>query len=116
MDQIVRDLMDVSMQLTRKRQTEKFREQAKGLVEDRILDLLMGPSSTESEGRGGDYFRDMLRQGLLDQQQIQVDLPQGDRSGGDFPIGNETILILWSCLVDTSAGRAAQNRGIRADV
>ena len=79
-DQIVRDLMDVSMTLTRKKQTELLREQAKEFVEDRILDLLIGPSGDDSEGRGRDSFRDMLRQGMLDDQEVEVDVPE---AGGD---------------------------------
>mmetsp|Transcript_30044 Transcript_30044/g.87863 ORF Transcript_30044/g.87863 Transcript_30044/m.87863 type:complete len:394 (-) Transcript_30044:333-1514(-) len=54
-DQIIRDLMDISMTLTKKKQTEKLREEAKGLVEERILDLLTGPSSAggADAGAGG---------------------------------------------------------------
>lgn len=82
-DQIIRDLMDVSMALTRKRQTEKMREDAKKLVEDRILDLLTGPSSGEPEDRSRDSFREMLQDGLLDSHIIEVDVPEssGDKSG-----------------------------------
>merc|ERR1712176_4308 len=73
-DQIIRDLMDVSMALTRKKQTERLREEAKSLVEDRILDLLTGPN--EGGERGRKSFRDMLRQNLLDDQVIEVDVPE----------------------------------------
>ena len=44
-DQIIRDLMDSSMQLTRKLWMEKLREDARQTVEERILDLLTGPSA-----------------------------------------------------------------------
>jgi len=84
-DQIIRDLMDVSMALTRKKQTEKLREQAKNLVEDRILDLLTGPN--EGGNRGRESFRDMLRQNLLDEQLIEVDVPEG----GPGAAGNNTF-------------------------
>lgn len=73
-DQIIRDLMDVSMALTRKKQTEKLREQAKALVEERILDLLTGP---KEGNRGRESFRDMLQQGLLNDQEVDVDVPEG---------------------------------------
>ena len=43
-DQIVRDLMDVSMALTKKRNMERLRGEAKTVVEERILDILVGPS------------------------------------------------------------------------
>lgn len=47
-DQIIRDLMDVSMTLTKKQQTEKLKEEASSLVEERILDLLTGPEVRDS--------------------------------------------------------------------
>ena len=71
-EQIVRDLMDVSMQLTRKLWTDKLRTQAAAKVEDRLLDLLTGPS----QDRGRESFRDMLRQGILDDQEVELDVPQ----------------------------------------
>lgn len=90
-DQIIRDLMDVSMQLTRKKQTERLREDAKGLVEERILDLLSGP---REGSRGRDSFRDLLREGQLDDQEIEVDVPEGGPGGGDrnnvFAIGDNS--------------------------
>uniref|UniRef100_A0A7S4EJ14 Clp ATPase C-terminal domain-containing protein n=1 Tax=Pseudo-nitzschia australis TaxID=44445 RepID=A0A7S4EJ14_9STRA len=73
-DQIVRDLMDVAMQLAKKRHTELVRDQAETLAEERILDILAGPSS-ETATRGRESFRDMLQQGLLDDQEIEIDVP-----------------------------------------
>jgi ATP-dependent HslUV protease ATP-binding subunit HslU len=88
-DSIIRDLMDISMQLTRKLWTEKLREQARTMVNDRILDQLAGPALKEpptTEGgvitdspssRGRESFRDMLEQGMLDDQEIEVEVPKG---------------------------------------
>lgn len=73
-DQIIRDLMDVSMQLAKKKHTDQLKEQAEALVEDRILEILAGPTS-DSAARGKDSFREMLRNGLLDDQEIEVDVP-----------------------------------------
>jgi ATP-dependent HslUV protease ATP-binding subunit HslU len=82
-DSIIRDLMDISMQLTRKVWTEKLREQARAVVNDRILDQLAGPAQ-KTEGsetsRGRESFRVMLEQGMLDDQEIEVEIPKG---GGD---------------------------------
>jgi len=76
-DQIIRDLMDVSMALTRKHQTEKLKEQAKELVEERILDLLTGKTVEGEQDRSRDSFREMLRDGSLDSQMIEVEVPEG---------------------------------------
>ena len=109
-DQIIRDLMDVSMQLTRRIWTEKLRAKAVSMVEDRILDKLTGPrlggSSTttiggESDRDGGEggekksslisrsreSICTMLREGMLDDQVIEVNVPVAERSSGDFTLG-----------------------------
>lgn len=87
-DQIIRDLMDVSMALTRRRETERLRENAESSVEDRILDLLTGPASPDSEDRSRDSFREMLRDGLLDDHIVEVEVPEsGAEKAGVFAIG-----------------------------
>jgi ATP-dependent HslUV protease ATP-binding subunit HslU len=81
-------------------------------VEDRILDLLTGPATTStgsksasgsasskekdgekgtgSDARGRESFRDMLRQGILDDQEIEVDVPQGQPGAGNGePMGGD---------------------------
>lgn len=80
-DQIVRDLMDVSMALTKKRQMEKLREEASALVEDRILDLLVGPEFSGTKGQR-ESFRGMLEEGLLENQELEIDVPENLGAGG----------------------------------
>uniref|UniRef100_A0A7S2YCT9 AAA+ ATPase domain-containing protein n=1 Tax=Entomoneis paludosa TaxID=265537 RepID=A0A7S2YCT9_9STRA len=104
-EQIIRDLMDVSMQLTKRVWTEKLRAKASAMVEDKILDLLAGPASTSSKddeeenddnekgsssaSRGRESFRDMLRQGILDDQTVEVNVPIGDKSGNEMPMSGD---------------------------
>ena len=80
-DQIVRDLMDVSMTLTKKRQMEKLRESAKLLVEERILDILVGPSFSGTKGQR-ESFKSMLNEGLLESQEIEIEVPDNLGAGG----------------------------------
>lgn len=87
-DQIVRDLMDVSMALTKKRQMERLRGETKGMVEERLLDILIGPdgsgagSGSVSNKSQRDSFRGMLKDGLLENQEIEVDVPDNIGQGG----------------------------------
>jgi ATP-dependent HslUV protease ATP-binding subunit HslU len=89
-DQIVRDLMDVSMALTKKRQMERLRGEARGMVEERLLDILIGPDGSSSGGGASaasnksqrDSFRGMLKDGLLENQEIEVDVPENIGQGG----------------------------------
>ena len=121
-DSIIRDLMDISMTLTKKKQTDKLREEAKGLVEERILDLLTGPSSSPAGGADGggggsvtsssrETFRNMLRGGQLDDQTVDVDVPvsHGDKSGGGGEIvfggeGNPNIAAMNEVISKLTAG------------
>ena len=124
-DSIIRDLMDISMQLTRKLWTEKLREQARTMVNDRILDQLAGPMVKEAptaEGgesvespssRGRESFRDMLEQGMLDDQEIEVEVPKGgipDRNNTEIASdGNNPNLAamtdLWNRMSGGQSGK-----------
>mmetsp|Transcript_1816 Transcript_1816/g.2225 ORF Transcript_1816/g.2225 Transcript_1816/m.2225 type:complete len:618 (+) Transcript_1816:99-1952(+) len=89
-DQIIRDLMDISINLTKKRKTEELRSTAESLVEDRILDLLTGgPKNASSR----DAFKSLLKSGGLDDQEIEIDVPiqsdKGGGAGGIFTLGND---------------------------
>ena len=79
-DQIIRDLMDTSINLTKKRKTEELRPAAEKLVEDRILDLLAGKTTRRTS------FRHLYRQGSLDEQEVELDVPI-QSGGGDKGVG-----------------------------
>ena len=95
-DQIIRDLMDIALNLVKKQKTDEMRSTAEGLVEERILDLLTGgPKNSSSR----EAFRALLKNGGLDDQEIEVDVPINmEKSGaggggaggaGIFTLGNE---------------------------
>mmetsp|Transcript_9731 Transcript_9731/g.17813 ORF Transcript_9731/g.17813 Transcript_9731/m.17813 type:complete len:566 (+) Transcript_9731:59-1756(+) len=90
-DQIVRDLMDVSMALTKKRQMEKLREEAKLIVEDRILDILVGPEFSGTKGQR-ESFRGMLEEGLLENQELEIDVPENLGAAGGGKDGDGAVL------------------------
>ena len=50
-DRIVRDLVDVSMLLTKKQKEEQLKSQAERVVEERLLDLLAGKRRARDEVR-----------------------------------------------------------------
>jgi len=114
-DQIIRDLMDVSMQLTKKRQTDKMRGEAEEITEERILDILAGPTSTSktSTNSSRESFHEMLRDGILDSHEVEVEVPieSGDKSGM-FNVGgsdnNPNIVAVTDFLSRVASGR---NRG-----
>jgi len=68
-EQIVRDLIEVSLALTRERLRKEVESKAELAAEDRVLDVLVGP------GAGPDTrakFRKMLRGGELESREIEI--------------------------------------------
>ena len=82
-DSIIRDLTDTAMKLVRQTEIDKNRYRAEEMAEDRILDILLPPAKnswgTEEESEKSNsgtrqVFRKKLREGQLDDQEIEVDV------------------------------------------
>ena len=83
-DSIVRDLVEVSVKLVRDEEAGKVRPRAKDSAEERLLDLLLpraGRGFSDRPGEpssGGDATREklrqMLRDGKLDDREVEVEL------------------------------------------
>jgi ATP-dependent HslUV protease ATP-binding subunit HslU len=83
-DSIIRDLMDVSIKMIREDAMLKVRHRAEDAAEERVLDALLPPTTPgvgfTSETPGSDSsdtrqkFRKMLREGKLDDKEIEIDL------------------------------------------
>ncbi len=82
-DSIVRDLLDMAVKLVREDRVERVKVQAEAAAEERVLDALIPPPRANSEdeaangkqdGPGRKKCRQMLREGTLDKQEIDIDL------------------------------------------
>jgi ATP-dependent HslUV protease ATP-binding subunit HslU len=80
-ESIVRDLVDVGIKMTRELEMKRVRRRAEDLAEDRILDILLPPArggepetGTEAGGATRQKFRKKLREGELDDREIDVEL------------------------------------------
>lgn len=80
-DSIIRDLANVSMKLVRQQAVEKNRMRAQDAAEDRILDVLLPPAKDqwgnvqESDNTSTrQIFRKKLREGQLDDKEIEIDV------------------------------------------
>src|ERR1700721_3014205 len=78
-EQIVRDLIEISITLTRERKRKDVQARAQQAAEDRVLDALVGPNSSSSTK---DAFRKKLRSGELDDKEIEIEVQAGGGSGG----------------------------------
>lgn len=84
-DQIIRDLVDTSIGMTRKRLKESVRESAAVAAEERILRCLVGQHCDDATKES---FRAELRSGLIDGNTIEIELPvrAGGEGGGGGPL------------------------------
>lgn len=90
-DSIIRDLMDISIKMTRERAMQQVQSQALEIAEERVLDILVPPapepSKTEEktevaasdtkESAARQLFRKKLREGSLDDKEIEIELTAG---------------------------------------
>ncbi len=77
-EQIVRDLMEVALAMTRERLRKEVSSKAELNAEERVLDALVGP------GAGPDTrakFRRMLRNSELDDREIEIQVPDSGTTG-----------------------------------
>lgn len=80
-ESIIRDLADVAVKLLREQQMNKVRQRAENAAEERILDTLLpqariesSDASTDKQSSTRQIFRKKLREGDLDDKEIEIDL------------------------------------------
>jgi len=73
-DTIVRDLVEISVKQTREQAVKRVRARAEDAAEDRILDVLVGFKGTEEESATRQKFRKKLREGELDDKEIDIEV------------------------------------------
>jgi ATP-dependent HslUV protease ATP-binding subunit HslU len=76
-DSIIRDLMDMSLKMTREQAVEKVKAHAEDAAEEKILDLLLPPArgeQAEDDSAGRQRFRKLLREGKLDEKEIEIEV------------------------------------------
>ncbi len=82
-ESIIRDLADIAVKMHREKEMEKVQIKAEDAVEERILDVLLPQARTFREQEEPDEleesgtrqtFRKMLREGTLDDKEIEIEL------------------------------------------
>src|SRR5690349_11197147 len=76
-EQIVRDLVEIAISMTRERLRKEVASRAELHAEERVLDALVGQNAGADTRQ---KFRKMLREGQLDDKEIEVQVQ--DSSGG----------------------------------
>ena len=84
-ESIIRDLVDASVKMTREAATKQVRAKAELAAEERVLDALLPPPKDFGEaseqrqkenGAARQVFRKKLREGQLDEKEIELELNQ----------------------------------------
>ena len=77
-ESIIRDLVDVAIDMVREERLEQVADRAEQQAEDRLLDLLMPPQpeSADSVERTREKLREKLRAGKLDDRTVEVDVKE----------------------------------------
>jgi ATP-dependent HslUV protease ATP-binding subunit HslU len=75
---MIRDLVDISIDMVREQRLEEVAERAEKNAEERLLDLLMPPQaeSSESIDRTREKLREKLRAGKLDERMVEIDVKE----------------------------------------
>jgi ATP-dependent HslUV protease ATP-binding subunit HslU len=76
-DSIIRDLAETAMKMLREKAMADVKVKAEDAAEDRILDVLLPPArDVETEDGAGtrQRFRKMLREGKLDEREIELEV------------------------------------------
>jgi ATP-dependent HslUV protease ATP-binding subunit HslU len=124
-DSIVRDLMDVSIKMTREDAMSKVRHRAEDAAEERVLDALLPPPSrsagftaetatpsAESDTR--QKFRKMLREGKLDDKEIEIEV-QAMPVGVEImaPPGMEEMTSQLQSMFQNMGGSRSKSRKLK---
>ena len=79
-EQIVRDLVEIAIGLTREKKRKDVKTRAEKAAEDRVLDALVGANASASTKEA---FRKKLRSGEMDDKEIEIEV---QASGGGMPM------------------------------
>src|SRR5438477_10930976 len=80
-EQIVRDLVEIAITLTREKKRKDVQARAQQAAEDRVLDALVGANASASTKEA---FRKKLRAGELNDKEIDIEIQAG--GGGGLPL------------------------------
>ena len=121
-ESIIRDLMDISVKMTREAEMKKVTSLAEEAAEERILDILVPPArggfegetSTEEEKAPSatrQLYRKKFREGQLDDKEIEVDVPAGSATLEIMgPPGMEEMVGQLQNLMESAGNKRTKTR------
>ncbi len=121
-DSIIRDLVDRAVKMSREDAMEKVKSRAEDAAEERVLDILLPPAreydGSTVESAGGDSaarqkFRKMLREGQLDEKEIEIEVSQSGMGVEIFgPPGMEEMTNQLQGMMQNLGGQRKKRRKV----
>lgn len=131
-ESIIRDLMDISIKMTREYEMNKVTSLAEDAAEERILDILVPPASRESnketnstdvatteeksESATRQLYRKKLREGELDEKEIDVNLSSGSANFEIMgPPGMEEMVGQLQSMMENVSNKKSTTRRMKVN-
>src|SRR6185295_4425904 len=117
-ESMVRDLVDISIDMVREERLEEVADRAETNAEERLLDLLMPPQqeASESAERTREKLRERLREGKLDDRIVELEVKE---RGPTFEIatnaGIEEMGINLKDMLPNLFGQRSRRRKMRVN-
>src|SRR5437016_4715624 len=115
-ESMIRDLVDISIDMVREERLEEVADRAESNAEERLLDLLMPPQpeSSDSADRTREKLRERLREGKLDDRIVELEVKE---RGPTFEIatssGVEEMGINLKDVLPNIFGQRSRRRNMR---
>ena len=111
-EQIIRDLVEIGIGLVREKKREDVKAKAHESAEDRVLDALVGENASPATRSS---FRKKLREGELDDKEIEVEVADTGSPMGGFEIpgmpgGNMGMIDLGDMMSKAMGGRTKKRK------
>ena len=117
-DSIIRDLAEIAVKSTREQEVHKVRPRAEDAGEERVLDALLPgvpPGDANEANSTRQRFRKMLREGKLDDKEIEIDVAQSGGAGMEIlaPPGMEELTQQIQGMFANMGGARRKRRTLR---
>lgn len=117
-DSIIRDLVEVSLNMLRESCRKDVQEKARAAAENRLVDALVGEGATADTKV---KFRQMLRDGTLEDKEIEIEIapdPQtgGGKEGSDIPGLQSGQIISFNDMMKGFANRMPSRKRLKVSV
>ena len=113
---MIRDLVDISIDMVREERLDEVSERAERNAEERLLDLLMPPQpeASDSAERTREKLRERLRAGKLDDRMVEIDVKErGPTLEVSTGAGMEEMDINWKDVLPGLFGQRTRKRKMR---